>query len=156
MSAARSTTGKTPDLELSGILATTDTYERLRLCLVDGLTPVVGSGQLVSDNSWARLRRAVPESDAHQIPYNLPLGGAPDDAGIRGECWVTISGRKSPEKKRILALAEDLRGKEVILTVLPKRYSFISQAGHNKGEGVSGVSLQFVSLGLKIPPAHNI
>ena len=150
MSAARSATGPPPDLELSGILATTDSHQRLRLCLVDGLT-----SQLSSDNSWWRLRQAVPWSDTHQIPYNLPLGGAPDAAGIRGECWVTISSRKAPEKKRILALAADLRGKEVVLTVTPKRYSFISQTGHNEGEVVSGVSLRFANLELKKPP-HNI
>jgi hypothetical protein len=145
-----------PDtLELTGILATTDSYERLRLCLVDVLeTPAYEGGRPASDHSWARLREAVPESKTYNVPYNFPLNGAPDDAGIRGECWVTLPtpakgarGRAAREQRaRILALAEELRGKEVVLTVRPKRYSFVSQAAHNHGAEVAGTSLQFVGL----------
>ena len=145
-----------PDtLELTGILATTNSYERLRLCLVDILeTPTYEGGRLASDHSWARLREAVPESKSYNVPYNFPLNGAPDDAGIRGECWVTLPtsargprGRATRDQRaRILALAKELRGKEVVLTVRPKRYSFVSQAAHNHGAEVAGTILQFVGL----------
>ena len=159
-------------LELTGILATTDSYERLHLCLVDDLeTPTYEGGRLTSDHSWARLRKAIPipaSGDAYNVPYDFPLNGAPDDAGIRGECWVTLStpargarGRAAREQRaRVLALAAELRGKEVVLTVRPKRYSFISQAAHNHGTGVAGTSLQFVGLEAQVarprgpPPAH--
>lgn len=142
-------------LELTGILATTDSYERLRLCLVDVLeTPAYEGGRLASDHSWAHLREAVPESKTYNVPYNFPLNGAPDNAGIRGECRVTLptpakgaQGRAARDQRaRVLALAEKLRGKEVVLTVRPKRYSFISQAAHNHGAEVAGTSLQFVGL----------
>lgn len=142
-------------LELTGILATTDPYERLRLCLVDGLeTPTVEGGRLASDHSWARLRDAVPESKNYNVPYTFPQGGAPDDAGIRGECWVTLPtpargarGRATREQRgRILALAKELRGQEVVLTVRPKRYSFVSQAAHNQGEEIAGTSLLLCNI----------
>lgn len=139
-------------LELTGILAATDAHERLRLCLVD----VLEGERPVPDNTWTRLRKAVPPSygKAYAVPYDLPLGGSPDDAGIRGECWVSLP-RAAPGKRgrlardhraRILALAAELRGKEVVLTVRPKRYSYISQARHNYGEEVAGTLLQFVTL----------
>ena len=140
-------TGHTvPDtLELTGILATTDSYERLRLCLIDVLT-----GARFSDSSWARLRAAVPPTTQYSVPYDFPLNGAPDDAGIRGECWVTVPGGRGraarDRRARILALATELRGKEVVLTVLPKRFSFVSQARHNSGETVAGTSLQLCTI----------
>jgi hypothetical protein len=138
-------------LELTGILATTDSYERLRLCLVDVLeTPTYVGGQIATDNSWARLRDAVPYSAAHSVPYNFPLNGAPDDAGIRGECWVSLPGGGAraavAQRARVMALAADLRGKEVVMAVRKKRYSFVSTAAHNYGYEVSGTALQFVGL----------
>ena len=141
----------TDTLELTGILATTDSYERLRLCLVDVLeTPTYVGGRLVADSSWARLRDAVPYTTAYNVPYDFPLNGAPDDAGIRGECWVSLPGGRAratvAQRARIVALAAELRGKEVVLTVRPKRYSFVSTAAHNYGDEVAGTSLQFVGL----------
>ena len=138
-------------IELTGILATTDSFERLRLCLVDFLeTPAQKGGRQVVDSSWARLRAAVPFTTNYNIPYDFPLNGAPDDAGIRGECWVSLpNGRTKTgrlQKARILNLASELRGKEVVLTVRPKRYSFVSSAAHNYGEEIAGTSLQFVGI----------
>ncbi|GFR88350.1 hypothetical protein ElyMa_002515400 [Elysia marginata] len=147
-------------LELTGILAATDEHQRLRLCLVESLetTPIkhTGGALRTPDFSWARLRTAVPnESKNFHAPYTLSLDGLPDNAGIRGECWATLplaATRETRERRaRILALAEELRGKEVVLTVRPKRYSFVSQAPLNRGEHVAGVSLQFVSLEPRTP-----
>jgi len=50
------------------------------------------------------------------------------------------------QKNRVLNLASELRGKEVVVTVRPKRYSFVSSAAHNFGEEVAGTSLQFVGI----------
>ncbi len=78
-------------LTLTGILASTDSFGRLRLCLVDVLPSQDRPGGR-PDGTWARLRAAVPARGGYRVPYDLPLGGAPDDAGIRGECWVTVAG----------------------------------------------------------------
>ncbi len=135
-------------ITLTGILASTDSYERLRLCLVDLQE---SSGQV--DASWSRLKAAIPKAKSgvvYKVPYDLPLGGKPDDAGIRGECWITVPGGRGASaqdrRKRILRLAEELLGKEVSIEASPKRYSFTSTAGHNSGETVAGTSLQLVSL----------
>jgi len=123
-------------LDLTGILASTDPYGRLRLCLVDELCQKV-------DLSWVRLRAAVPESSNYSVPYRLSSGGVPDDAGIRGECWITISGRgaQSRRQQSLLALAARLRGKTVAVTVTPKRYSFVSA-----GRLVAGTALRLETL----------
>ena len=138
------------NLELTGVLASSDSFERLRLCFVDGL-----AGAAAADHSWARLRRAVPESEGHTVPYELPLAGEPDDAGIRGECWVTLPTARSRDARarraRLLALAADLRGREVAVTVAPRRYTFVSRSGHNRGATVTGTSLQLVLIEERMP-----
>lgn len=126
------------NIELTGILAKSDSYERLRLCLVDFLETVGAA-----DDSWWRLRTAVPDKKDYKAPYSFSLDGAADDAGIRGECWMTLP-KGAAERLRILALAAELRGREVRLTVRPKRYSFVSQARHNAGVKVAGTVLNFV------------
>lgn len=138
-------------IELTGILASTDVNERLRLCLIDYLTPKNGA-DIIADNSWYRLRKLIPSfntEDGYNIPYTLPLDGAPDDAGIRGECWITLPGSKKSKsrsvkehRKRILSLAKDLRGKEVKISMKPKRYSFIN----SYGETTAGTSLIFNNM----------
>lgn len=137
-----------PAITLTGILASTDSYERLRLCLVDMQE---SSGKV--DTSWSRLKAAIPETKSgveYDVPYDFPLGGKADDAGIRGECWITVPGGRGPAAKdrraRILQLAKDLLGKEVVIEARPKRYSFVSTAGHNRGEEVAGTSLQLLTL----------
>lgn len=138
------------EITLTGILGTTDSYDRLRLCLVDVLPSRENDRKAGADQSWAVLRRAVPASDDYAVPYDFPLGGAPDDAGIRGECWVTVPGGRGKaaqgRRQRILNLAAELRGKEVTLTVRPKRYSFTSGASHNAGADVAGTSLLLVTI----------
>lgn len=140
--ATSATTDKSAILELTGILAKTDTYNRLRLCFVDTL-----EGESRPDLSWSRLCSAVPDREAEEynVPYKINPGGRPDDAGIRGECWVTLP-RARDRQRRILDFAEELRGKEVILTVRPKRYSLVSRAEHNSGTEVAGTALEFVGL----------
>lgn len=138
-------------LELTGILAGPDSAGRLRLCLVDVLeTPAYEGGGIVADSSWARLLAAVPKTADYAVPYNLPLNGAPDDAGVRGECWVTLPKGKAAataaRRARLEALAAELRGKEVTITVRPKRYAFASAAAHNYGSEVAGTALLFVGL----------
>jgi hypothetical protein len=134
-----------PTVTLTGILATSDAFGRLRLCLVDALP-----SRTVADTSWARLKAAVPDGGVYDVPYSFPLGGAPDDAGIRGECWAAVPGGRGraarARRARMLALAAELRGKEVVLTVRPKRYSFASRAPHNSGAEVAGTSLQVCTL----------
>ena len=139
-------------LELTGLLTTPDKFGRLCLCLVEVLEDPGGA---INDRSWARLRAAVPPTAAHGVPYDFPLGGAPDDIGIRGVCWATLPPAKSAPARarrgRILALAEDLLGREVVLTVRPKRFSFVSAKGRNFGEAVSGTTIQFVGLEARTP-----
>lgn len=135
-------------ITLTGILTTTDANDRLRLILVDILPSQEKDGR--RDASWARLKEAVPDSGAGSVPYEFVKGGAPDDAGIRGECWVTVPGGRGAaavgRRRRILELAADLRGKEVVLEVKPRRFAFVSTARHNRGEQVSGVSLHLVTI----------
>ena len=137
-------------LTLTGILATTDSYDRLRLALVDVLPSRERDFRRGTDSSWARLRAAIPESDNYSVPYYFPLNGISDDAGIRGECWITIPGGRGHaaqnRRQRLLALAVELRGKEVVATVIPKRYSFISKENHNYDTPVAGTSLQLRTL----------
>jgi hypothetical protein len=135
-------------LTLTGILGTSDGHGRLRLRLVDYLP---GGGQSAKkDYSWKRLKEVLPTREFRATPYSLPKGGAPDDAGVRGECWIVIPGGRggatAQRRGRLLTLAESLRGKEVEVEVVPKRYTFISQASHNRGAQVSGASLQLRTI----------
>lgn len=127
-------------LELVGLLATTDAYERLRLVLVDSLEDGT------TDYSW-NLLRSVLWGDT--TPYRVHEEST-DGAGIKGECWINLppvpksgKGREAirARRARILALAEELRGKEVVLTVQPKRYSYAEG-----GEVKTGTALGFVNL----------
>lgn len=127
------------DLRLTGVLAKSDPSGRLRLCLVDVLESRGGA----YDGSWRRLRAAIPPSAAYAVPYRFDLGGAPDDAGVRGECWITLP-RGKARRRRLAEYAAALVGKEVEVTVRPKRYSFVSWARHNHGATVAGTSLQYV------------
>jgi len=126
-------------VKLTGILAKTDSFERLRLCLVEAL-----EGERWEDRSWERLQRAVPvTSPAYSVPYTLPYGGKADDAGFRGECWVTIPRKK---KGAVLPYAAGLLGKEVEIEVEPKRYTFVSGSRHNCDDTVAGTCLMLVTL----------
>jgi hypothetical protein len=136
-------------ITLTGIMATTDTHGRLRLCLVDFLPSQESLKNARPDRSWQRLREAIPYSERHSIPYNFPLKGAPDDDGVRGDCWITLPSRGQGAKRRrqmFLNLAKSLRGKEVEVRVTPKRYTFESQSTHNKGDTVSGTQLVLETL----------
>jgi hypothetical protein len=115
------------------VMAAPDPKGRLRLCLVDRT-----AGR--SDATWRTLRDNISASWG-AVPYKLDQGGRADDAGIRGECWITIPKGRGPD--RVLGLARELSGKEVRLDVVPKRFSFVSRAAHNRGEQVVGTSLQF-------------
>ena len=126
-------------IELTGILATTDSFGRLRLCLIDFSETLNRR-----DFTWSRLAARIPASEEYSVPYSLPLEGKPDDIGICGECWVTLP-RDSKRRARILALATTLRGKEVSMTVRPRRFSFKSSSSHNHGDQAAGTSLQFVN-----------
>ena len=137
---------RSTDLELTGILTKTGPSGRLHLCLVDVLETQRGR----YDGTWRKLRAAIPPSAHHTVPYKFDLGGAPDDAGIRGECWICLP-RAKARRKRLIDYAATLRGKEVRLTVRPKRFSFVSWANHNHGQTISGTSLQFVG-GLEALP----
>lgn len=145
-------------IELTGILVAPDDFGRLRLCLVDVLPS--RERDAVADGSWARLKQAVPYSSEYSVPYDLPQGGAPDDAGIRGECWITLPDGRSRESRgrrdRILALAKELRGKEVAVRVRPKRFAFDSGARHNDGAHVAGTALVLETLEALGPPASGI
>jgi hypothetical protein len=134
------------DLELTGVLATSDPQGRLRLCLVDGLEARGGA----YDSSWRALVRAVPEGapPSAAVPYRLDRGGASDSAGVRGECWVTVPPAR---RARIEELARALRGREVRLTARPRRYAFDSRSARNRGARVEGTSLAFVGLELLEP-----
>jgi hypothetical protein len=140
----------TTDLELTGILLKSDVKKgRVRLCLVeDRIATAGGASRVVADNSWSTLTKAVPYTERYSVPYHFPLKGAPDDSGIRGECWVTLpSGRANAARRgRILGLAEELQRKEVLIVVRPKRYSFVSAAAANYGALVEGTALHFVGL----------
>ena len=134
-------------LTLTGVLASTDPNERLRLNFVDRI-----GGK--HDASWARLQKAVPPGGG-RVPYVFPFKGAPDDAGIRGECWITVPGGRGREaqqrRRRVLALAVELRGREVTATVTAKRYAFVVKAGPNRGKREAGTSLQLKTLELWDP-----
>ena len=126
------------EFELTGILATSDSFGRLRLCFVDFL-----ESTQKRDSSWYLLKKNIPDTEQYSVPYTFPLGGRADDAGIRGECWITLP-RVKQRRRSILAFAKTLRGKEVRLTVKPKRFSFDSNAPHNFDAQVAGTSLLFV------------
>lgn len=133
--------GRSKPFELTGILATSDTHGRLRLCLVDRLEAREGA----LDNSWKLLTTVAPPVGGYAVPYKLDAGGTPDDAGVRGECWVSLpKSRKKGERERLAAFVEELKGREVAMTVRPQRYSFVSKAAHNYGAKVTGTSLTFV------------
>ncbi len=122
-------------ITLTGILATSDSFGRLRLSFID----VLPKGGF--DRSWARLTAAIPETGRYTVPYTSPTNGVPDDSGIRGECWIVVS-RAAARRRRILTLADELRGKDVVVTVRPKRYTFITDAGISR----SGTALKLISL----------
>lgn len=129
------------DLELTGILGASDPQGRLRLCLVDRLET---RGEAY-DASWRMLVRAIPQGGpgAAAVPYRLDNGGESDSAGVRGECWITVP---SARRARVEELARELRGREVLITVRPRRYSFDSRSARNRGARVEGTSLAFVGL----------
>ncbi len=137
--------------EITGVLATSDPKGRLRLCLVDYLEMTKRA-----DYSWKTLKKEVPAFSAGgHPPYTFLTDGTPDDAGIRGECWITISGRDKKRRDRILALAVELRSKEVVCTVTPRRYSFAAREDPQKQ--VTGVALQLNFLEKLQPrPPHAI
>lgn len=114
-------------LTLTGLLGKTDSRQRLHLYLVDVLPSREKSQS--NDPSWARLKAAVPRDGRYAVPYSASGEGS----GVRGECWVTTPSRGGAavqdRRRRILAFAEELRGKEVVLTVRPRRYSCTNTAG---------------------------
>jgi hypothetical protein len=122
-------------ITLTGNLATSDSFGRLRLSFID----VLPRGGF--DQSWARLTAAIPETGRYAVPYTSPTNGVPDDSGIRGECWIVVP-RDAARRRRILALADELRGKDVVVTVRPKRYSFVTDTGLPR----SGTALKLISL----------
>lgn len=112
------------ELELTGLLGASDSRGRLRLVLVDSL--VAHGGR--PDSTWRALRRATPPGPG--APYRLDRGGAPDAAGLRGECWITVPAHR---RARIEECVQELRGQEVRLTVRPRRYSYAAPTGRVKG-----------------------
>jgi len=129
-------------LTLTGLMAKPDAFGRLRLNLVDALAAAGGK----PDNTWRRLRAVAPPArrDAASLrggpkaPFKLPFvmhnGGAPDSAGLRGECWVSVP---KDRREKILALAGELRSKEVELTAVVRRYSFTPPGGLAPVVGIS-------------------
>ena len=105
-------------MELTGCLSTPDETGRLRLVLVDRLKALAGP-----DNTWIRLLAAAPAASG-SVPYRFDhQAGQPDDAGIRGECWVRLPG--GARGQRMAAYAKELQGKEVRLWVTAKRYRYL-------------------------------
>jgi len=129
-------------IELTGILSGCDAHGKVRVILLDE------SGDGAFDPSLARLRRAAPPS-AGQVPYTLDPARPGDhplaSGGVLGEFWMS-----PPRAKYALAslkrLVVELQGKEVRVTVAPKRYNFVSTAPHNRGAQIRGTSLQYVGL----------
>jgi hypothetical protein len=125
-------------LELTGLLGGGDPREKITLILLD-------QREERYDDSWRRLKEATVGGGG-RVPYHLPQGGAPDDAGIRGECWATYPAARgrmaAARREATLSYLETLRGRPVVLTVRPKRYDFVSKDGVRR----TGWSLHFVGV----------
>lgn len=128
-------------LTLTGVMASPDPRDRLRLALME-TRPLRGHR---ADYSWAELARRVPADRARPFELHSPEDGAADSAGRRGECWVELP-RNKKRRARLLAYARGLVGREVELEVRLRPYTFRSQRGANRGEWVVGAALDFVSL----------
>ena len=139
------------EFRLVGLLGQTDSFGRIRLLFLDEYdTP-----GYERDKSWMSLLRAKRaaelSTDDHvrtTVPFDLsidlPIDLSSDlpindnDAGIRGECWITIA-KRGDAKKRLLGLVEELRNVEVSMYVKLRRFAaFISKARHNRGEEIPG------------------
>jgi hypothetical protein len=125
----------TTSLELRGVLAQTDVRGRLRLLFYEQLAAVG------ADYSWAALAKRVRGGGA--APY--AFSERADGAGLRGECWITVSARGkggAERKARVLALAEELRAREVEVRARPQAYRFAGADGAER----AGTRLVFETL----------
>lgn len=131
------------ELELVGLLSGVDKHGKVRVLLLES------TADGAADYSLPRLRGAAPQS-AGKVPYRLDAGPARGErlagsAGVLGEFWVTPPRARSP-REALYRLVTELKGREVRVRVLPKRYSFVSGARHNPGDLTRGTLLQYVGL----------
>jgi hypothetical protein len=126
--------------DLTGLMGQTDPKGRLTLYFVERLAATDRK-----DTSMEWLRTRAPKKEDLRVPYRMTDTGQPDADGIRGMCWATLNyrgARGADRKRRILELADQLRGEEVVLTVQPRFYEFESA----RGTVERGTMLQFVGL----------
>ena len=137
----------TSTLTLTGRLTTPDTFDRIRLLLVDVLEAYNGR----EDHSHEHLRRSIPQYKDYKVPYRFfttPDGAyLPDEVGVYGEVLFTIprTGRATDKATWLVRVAE-LRNCEVRIQAKVRRYKFVSKAEHNRGKEVSGTSLTIQTL----------
>lgn len=116
-------------LTLTGIVAVSDDFSRVRLLLLDE----GHDGR--PDPSAGALRRAVPARGDAGVPYELRDGPLPADAaGVRGACWAVPPAHR---RAHWLAVAAGLRGRWARAEVTLRPYCV---------EGRRGVSLDLSML----------
>ena len=128
-------------LTLTGQMAVSDKYGRLRLILLEesNITKEL-------EGSYFKLKAAIPPSSGGSLPYTSSGDNAPDEDGVWG--IVTLTPPKG-RKKEYLRLAEQWQSKEVVVLVTPRRYSFVSKAHYNYGSQVTGTVLDLMYLTLR-------
>jgi hypothetical protein len=122
-------------LTLTGILGATDDFGRVRLLLVERTRD---GGW---DDSWKRLREAIPPSSpGHQAPYELQGGLLrPADDDVRGVAHYMV-----PAHRRVhwLGVATELRGQWVRAEATLRPYVM----AQGNGGRCAGVSLDLAML----------
>ena len=126
-------------IELTGIIAVSDKFDRMRLIIMDHHQ----DGR--DDNSAIRLRRLCP-SGTGTAPFDLREEPTlpPTAEDVRGTCWIVVPAR---HRAHWLSVATELRGRRVRVEALVRRYAFEQAEGDKR----SGVSLDLAMLSEVVP-----
>jgi len=115
-------------LTLTGIMAVSDDFDRVRVLLMER----------PGDSSWAQLAKEIPTlHENYRTPYELH---DPDTEDVRGVFWAVLPGHR---KKYWLETATELRGRYVRAEVTVRPFSYRDK---KTGERIMGASLDLAML----------